>query len=69
MVLQASGKRSRKGGAIGGRAEAHREHQSRKRRVKGKTGRLAGLLELPLDILLEVRLIYFLHRMMFRLDT
>jgi hypothetical protein len=58
MVPQARGKRVRKTWAIGDRIEAHREQQPGKRRVKGKTGQLAGLLELPLDILLEVRIFF-----------
>jgi len=33
-----------------------KDQWNKKNRVKGKTGKLAGLLELPFDILLEVRL-------------
>ena len=58
MVPQARRKRGRKAFAVGDQIEAHKEQRSGKRRVKGKTGRLAGLLELPLDILLEVRIFF-----------
>jgi hypothetical protein len=55
MATAASSRGTRKKGKIVVADGQIKEYRNRKgTRVKGKTGILAGLLELPLDILLEV---------------
>jgi hypothetical protein len=54
-VGHGSRKRTKTAGTSGQTAARQQKDQrNKKSRVKGKTGKLAGLLELPLDVLLEV---------------
>ena len=60
-ILPAVDHRSKNVRKAGGTEAHQKDQQCKKSRVRGKAGKLAGLLELPLDVLLEVRFGFNLH--------